>query len=84
MQFTWDSVKYRCNGRRPGIAFRDAARIFDGPTVEREDDRYDNGEVRNYAIDLVNGIEITVIYTDRSGDERRLMSAWRSEPHERR
>jgi uncharacterized DUF497 family protein len=84
VQFTWDLVKYRCNGRRHGIAFRDAARIFDGPTVEREDDRYDNGEVRNYAIDLVNGIEITVIYTDRSGDERRLMSAWRSEPHERR
>jgi uncharacterized DUF497 family protein len=79
-----DPVKYRSNGRRHGIAFRDAARIFDGPTVEREDVRYDNGEVWNCAIGLVNGIEITVIYTDRSGDERQLISAWRSEPHERR
>jgi uncharacterized DUF497 family protein len=37
-----------------------------------------------YAIGLVNGLEITVIYTDRSHDERRIISAWRAEPHERR
>jgi hypothetical protein len=36
-------------------------RIFDGPTVERDDDRYDYGEVRVYAIGLVNGVEVTVI-----------------------
>ena len=40
--------------------------------------------VRVYAIGLVNGIEITVIYTDRDPDERHIISAWRSEPHERR
>jgi uncharacterized protein len=40
--------------------------------------------VRIYAISLVNGIEITVIYTDRDPDERHIISAWRSEPHERR
>jgi uncharacterized DUF497 family protein len=33
---------------------------------------------------VVNGLEITVIYTDREEDERRIISAWRSEPHERR
>ena len=37
-----------------------------------------------YAIGLVNGIEITVIYTARNDDEICLISAWRSEPHERR
>ena len=30
------------------------------------------------------GIEITVIYIDRDRDERHIISAWRSEPHERR
>jgi uncharacterized DUF497 family protein len=40
--------------------------------------------VRIYAIGLVNGIEITVIYTDRDRDERHIISARRSEPHERR
>lgn len=59
-------------------------RIFDGPTVEKVDDRFDYGEVRVYAVGLVNGLEITVVYTDRDNDERRIISAWRSEPHERR
>jgi len=40
--------------------------------------------VRIYATGLVNGIEITVIYTDHDPDERHIISAWRSEPHERR
>ncbi len=84
MRFTWDPKKNRSNVRRHGIAFRDAARIFEGPTVERIDDRFDYGETRVYAIGLVNGIEITVIYTDRGVDERRLIAAWRAEPHERR
>ena len=72
------------NVQRHGIAFPDAARIFNGPTVERVDDRFDYAETRIYAIDLVNSIEITVIYTDRENGERHLISAWRSEPHERR
>jgi hypothetical protein len=33
---------------------------------------------------LVNGLEITVVYTDENDDERRIISAWRAEPHERR
>jgi uncharacterized protein len=84
MRFTWHPAKNTANVRRHGITFQDAARIFDGPTVERVDDRFDYGEKRTYAIGLVNGIEITVIYTDRDGDERHIISAWRSEPHERR
>jgi uncharacterized protein len=54
------------------------------PTVERVDDRVDYGEVRIYAIGLVNGLELTLIYADKGEDERRIISAWRSEPHERR
>jgi uncharacterized protein len=84
MRFTWDPEKNRINARRHGIAFQDAARIFEGPTLERVDDRFDYGESRIYAIGLVNGVEVTVIYTDREDEERRLISAWRSEPHERR
>ena len=84
MRFTWSREKNRMNVQRHGIAFPDAARIFNGPTVERVDDRFDYAETRIYAIDLVNSIEITVIYTDRENGERHLISAWRSEPHERR
>ena len=84
MRFTWDDAKNAANVEKHGIAFDDAKRIFDGPTVEREDDRFDYGETRVYAIGLVNGIEVAVIYTDRPDDERRLISAWRAEPHEKR
>jgi len=83
-RFTWDPNKNAINARRHGIALEDAKRVFEGLTVEREDDRFDYGETRVYAIGLVNGLEITVIYTDRDDDERHLIAAWRAEPHERR
>ena len=35
------------------------------------------------AIVIVNDLEITVIYTDVSETERRIISAWRAEQHER-
>jgi uncharacterized DUF497 family protein len=92
MRYRWDSNKNRRNLEFHGIAFEDAVRIFEGPTVERVDDRFDYGERRVYAIGLVKGLEITVIYADWkdddtddvSDDERRIISAWRAEPHERR
>ena len=84
MHYTWDEPKNRRNLELHGIAFDDAIRIFEGPTVETSDDRFDYGENRIYAIGLVNGLEITVIYADQKNDERRIISAWRSEPRERR
>jgi len=83
MEYTWDPKKNRRNIVHHGIAFEDAVRIFEGPTLERVDDRFEYGEVRVYAIGIVNGIEITVIYTDVSQAERRIISAWRAERHER-
>jgi uncharacterized protein len=84
MRYTWDPEKNQRNLAKHGIAFEDATGIFENPTVERIDDRFEYGEVRVYAIGVVNGLEITVIYTDRDNDERRIIAAWRSEPHERR
>jgi hypothetical protein len=84
MRYSWDEEKNRRNIELHGISFEDAKWIFEGPTVERVDDRFDYGEIRVYAIGLVNGLEITVIYSDKEDDERRIISAWRAEPHERR
>lgn len=83
MNYVWDPKKNRRNVARHGIAFEDAVRVFEGPTLEKVDDRFEYGEVRVYAIGVVNGIEITVIYTDVSRTERRIVSAWRAERHER-
>jgi len=84
MRYSWDEAKNRRNIARRGISFEDARRIFEGPTVEKIDHRFDYGETRVYAVGLVNGLEITVVYTDRNDGERRIISAWRAEPHERR
>ena len=83
MNYVWDRRKNRENVTRHGIAFEDATGIFDGPTLERVDDRFDYGETRVYAIGVVNGLEITLIYTDVSEAERRIISAWRAERNER-
>jgi hypothetical protein len=83
MTYVWDKRKGRGNVARHGIAFEDAIRIFEGPTLERVDDRFDYGETRIYAIGVVDGLEITLIYTDVSETERRVISAWRAERHER-
>jgi len=40
MRYTWDTRKNRRNISRHGIDFTDAKRIFDGPTVEKIDDRF--------------------------------------------
>lgn len=83
MSFRWDPEKYQRNIRIHGVAFDDAVRIFDGPTLERLDDRFVHGEARIYAVGLVNGVEITVIYTDKPNDERRIISSWKATRHER-
>ena len=83
MNYVWDRRKGRSNLTRHGIAFEDAIRIFDGPTLEKVDDRFEYREIRVYAIGVANGREVTVIYTDVSESERRIISAWRAERHER-
>lgn len=84
MRYTWHETKRRTNIRKHGIDFDDAKRIFDGPTLEKEDDRENYGEVRVYAIGVMVDIPVTVIYTERGEDERHIISAWKAEPHEQR
>jgi hypothetical protein len=84
MNYVWDRRKGRGNLARHGVAFEDAIGIFEGPTLEQVDDRFDYGEIRVYAIGVVNGVEITVVYPDISETERRIISAWKAERHERK
>jgi len=46
MRYSWDEAKNRRNIARRGISFEDARRIFEGPTVEKIDHRFDYGETR--------------------------------------
>jgi uncharacterized protein len=84
MRYTWDERKRRANIRKHRIDFEDAARVFDGATLEKEDNRQDYGEIRIYAIGAMVDVLVTVICTERSDDERHIISAWKAEPHEQR
>ena len=87
MEFSWDPDKSEENYQLRGFDFAFASLVFDGPTLERRDNRRDYGEVRVIAIGLADGIELTVICTDRPGTgqavERRIISARRSNRRER-
>ncbi len=82
MKFDWDPAKNEQNIRIHGIDFNVAVRAFRGPVLERIDDRVDYGETRMVAIGLLDGIEITLVYTDR-GEVRRMISARKATHHER-
>ena len=67
-----------------GLPSRTPIKIFDGPTLERLDTRFDYPEDRWYAIGLVEGRPVTVIYTVLNEPFRRIISAWKAEKHEQK
>ena len=50
MDFEWDPGKNAVNVGKHGVDFEDACRIFEGPVLERVDDRRDYGETRVAAL----------------------------------
>jgi uncharacterized DUF497 family protein len=86
VRFEWDPRKSTGNLRIRGFDFEFASLIFDGPTLEREDQRRDYGETRFIAVGLAQGIALTVVYTDRAESGalvRRIISARLSNRRER-
>ena len=83
MNFEWDGDKNAANIDKHGIDFTDAKRIFEGPTLERIDDRKAYGETRVAAVGVVENRELFVVYTTR-GRTRRIISARKANRHERK
>jgi uncharacterized protein len=86
MRFSWDERKSTRNLRERGFDFEFATLVFEGPTLEREDERRDYGERRTVAMGVAQGIPLAVVYTDRleAGQlVRRIISARVGSRHER-
>ena len=81
--FEWDPAKNKANILKHAVDFSEAVRIFEGPVLERIDDRRDYGEDRHTAIGEVAGREIFVVYTVRAGN-RRIISARKANRDERK
>ena len=82
MLFEWDDAKSGRTLSERGFGF-DAARIFLGPTLEKEDARRGYGEIRIQAIGQVGDDVLFVVYTDR-GATRPIISAPLASRKERR
>jgi uncharacterized DUF497 family protein len=80
--FEWDAAKNEANLRSRGFDFAHAARIFDGPTLEMDDERADYGERRIWAIGRADDEIPFVVYTWRNG-VRRIISARKADRRER-
>ncbi|MFN2316414.1 MAG: BrnT family toxin [Gemmatimonadales bacterium] len=83
---TWDPGKRDANLSLRGFDFAFASLVFQGPTLERRDDRREYGEDRVIAVGEADGFLLWVVYTDRptpGGVERRIISARRSNQRER-
>ena len=82
MQFEWDEAKRQANIIKHKIDFAEAVTIFDGFVHTHQDLRADYGEDRYVCTGLLNGIEITVIYTPRN-EKKRIISVRRARKKER-
>ncbi len=85
MRIEFDPEKDETNLRKHGISLR-AAEGFDWETaLEREDDRFDYGEVRFVAIGRIDDSPFVLIFTEGSDDDAvRAISLRPGERHEAR
>jgi uncharacterized DUF497 family protein len=76
MDFEWDEAKRRSNIEERGADFRDAALIFEGTVIAKEDTREDYSEQRFRAVGRVDDEYYVVAYTWR-GSILRIIRAWK-------
>ena len=72
----WDESKRLSNIEERGVDFRDAALIFEGPVLSKEDTRENYGEQRFRALERVDNEYYVVVHTWR-GSTCRIISAWK-------
>jgi uncharacterized DUF497 family protein len=79
--FQWDLDKAELNLQKHHLAFEDAVRVFEGPTLDSLTLR--RGELRVVSIGVVEEIEVTVVYVVR-GRTFRIISARKASKDERK
>ena len=81
MRFTWDERKRASNLRVHGLDFADASKVFGGPTVTYEDDRFRYDEQRLVTLGLLNAVAVSIVHTE-SKDRIHVISFRRATRHE--
>jgi uncharacterized DUF497 family protein len=89
VRFEWDLVKAAANLAKHGIAFEDAARVFDDPLQRSRQDRMEGGELRWQTLGMAGEtlVLLLVAHTWREDDDEeviRIISARTANKRERR
>jgi uncharacterized DUF497 family protein len=84
VSIVWDPRKAASNSGKHGVRFADAAMVFEDPrSITLADDESDPAEQRLVTIGFDAAARILVVVYAWRGDDIRLISARRAEPHER-
>lgn len=83
LEFEWDEKKAQTNLAKHGVSFLTAAEVFANEILERIDDREDYGEVRFIALGRVDADVYRVVFTWRSENLIRIISAQKASRDER-
>ena len=77
MRFLWDPDKDRANQAKHGVAFADAALIFDNPAacLDLFDDAHSDLEERFLTLGPARSGILAVVWTERDKDAVRIISA---------
>lgn len=73
MKYEWDEAKSRSNLNKHGLSFEDAERVLSEPCVTLADNRFEYGEKRFVALDLLAGRLVVIAYAER-GEITRVIS----------
>ena len=89
MEFDWDEHKNRVNFKKHGVRFEEAMLIFESVHFTRVDSRdyYDEHgqiEVREITIGTIGGGVVLVVCHTNRDNQKRIISARKSTPKERR
>lgn len=88
MRFEWDPAKAAANLIKHGVAFADAALVFDDPLQRSRQDRHEGGEERWQTLGMVSGVVLLLVAhtwrDEAEGEVIRIVSARRATRQERR
>ena len=85
MRVEFDPAKDAANLTKHGVSLQAAAGFDWDTALEREDDRFDYGEVRSVAIGLIDARLHVMVFTEGSDDDAvRIISLRSAEKHEMR
>jgi len=70
MKYEWDEAKKRKNLAKHGLSFDDAERVFSGPCVTFEDNRFAYGEERLVTLGLLAGRLVVIAHAPRDEGTR--------------